>query len=1141
MRIKRVSIVAAVIFAFAVLAYPLTAGAVVTWNKNANAVLSGGGNYSTDFDFGGIERPMVIIDGANSYKMYYTGKGMVSGTPETRVLYASSSNGINWTADHDTPLIGVGGPGAFDEKHTGFCWVIKDGTTYKMWYSGNNYSAPDGPGWQVGYAESANGTTWVKYGSNPVLLRGTGDDWDADGLGAPTVIKDGTLYKMWYVGWNDAQGTYGIGYAESPDGISWVKYNNPSNNGNPPFANSDPVLTPGNAGSWDSYEAEMPSVIKEGGVYRMWYYGIQSKDTPDTIGYASSYDGINWNKYQGNPVMMSGQPGSLDEYGAWNPVVAKDGNTYKMWYIGSSDCSEGGECLDQVGYAESTAYQGPEPRIINASVVALNRSPGDGGPQLMFNVIPLGPSPVDVNALYVQGPNGFVRSFNESEIRDVMGEQVVRGGFTVASFDLSYNGTYTFWFFANNGQSVSRTIDFTIPSTVIPYPVDGAGGLDRRIVLGGPDQGGVAEYISGTTPTFKWKPYLGADKYYRVSVRDPKQPYWFRCWYQSPFTIGSSVDGSGFMSATVPEGHLKPNSNYLWEIEASTTDQFWTTQHIARSTSYAFFTAPRGSNFLPNGSVYVFGQRSFSGGDQTIFGAKVAGLARWGINDTPAPFQVLEGGVAPYYQFRLNNAQGNDLGYYVLQPSPANDYSGSTLGIAGGSTLYRFSVSDGSTSDTQDVTFVPNLGVPQVTKKDMIPVDNSYLNTLEPTFTWKSKGLNFYHRVRIASWIGLNIYQSNWQNGITAGTEMSAVVPPNVLQSGVYRWWVEVADTSGGAVVNRTQSQRLTFMAIGTLGSSMKDELILNFGPTYGLWQYDQTHGWQQWNPVAPSQVVPVDLNGDGTDELVAAFTGYGLYAYGSTNGWQQINAVIPEAIMRAGTSIVCDYGAYGLWHWEQATGWQQLNPVDPGLMVTVDFDNDGEEEGVISFAGYGLYTYEPDTNTWTQINTVSPDVLMAQGNGIVCDYGVAYGLWSWTLAGGWQQLNAADPGLMVAVDVDSDGQDELIVGFSGYGLYTYDPAAGWFQINPVVPDAMIRRGNGIAADYGPAYGLWSWSQGGGWQQLNAVDPGQMTVVDIDKDGVEELVVSFSGYGLYYLDETNGWQLLNGAVPAAMKPLNFYP
>ena len=50
-----------------------------------------------------------------------------------------------------------------------------------------------------------------------------------------------------------------------------------------------------------------------------------------------------------------------------------------------------------------------------------------------------------------------------------------------------------------------------------------------------------------------------------------------------------------------------------------------------------------------------------------------------------------------------------------------------------------------------------------------------------------------------------------------------------------------------------------------------------------------------------------------------------------------------------------------------------------------------------------------------------------------------------------------------------------------------------------------------------------------------------MTAVDLDKDGVAELVVSFSGYGLYYFDETNGWQLLNTVLPVGMKPINFYP
>jgi len=82
----------------------------------------------------------------------------------------------------------------------------------------------------------------------------------------------------------------------------------------------------------------------------------------------------------------------------------------------------------------------------------------------------------------------------------------------------------------------------------------------------------------------------------------------------------------------------------------------------------------------------------------------------------------------------------------------------------------------------------------------------------------------------------------------------------------------------------------------------------------------------------------------------------------------------------------------------------------------------------------------------------------------------------------------------------------------------------------------MIRLYNGIACDFGDAYGLWTWTLAGSWERRNTVDPEQMTVVDVDKDGVEELVVSFSAYGLYYLDESNGWQWLNDFVPEDMKP-----
>jgi Zn-dependent metalloprotease len=253
-----------------------------------------------------------------------------------------------------------------------------------------------------------------------------------------------------------------------------------------------------------------------------------------------------------------------------------------------------------------------------------------------------------------------------------------------------------------------------------------------------------------------------------------------------------------------------------------------------------------------------------------------------------------------------------------------------------------------------------------------------------------------------------------------------------------------------------------TVVALSGTANTTKDELVLNFGPGYGLYQYDQAGGWKPWNTANPSQMVTVDLNGDGTDELFAAFPGFGLYTYDSADGWQLINTVIPE-------------------------------------------------------------------------------FMSAYRNGIACDYGTAYGLWLWDLAGGWRQINTVDPDKIIAADIDGDGQDELVAGFSGYGLYSYDVPGVWTQINTVIPENMIRLNNGIACDFGAAYGLWIWTEAGGWKRWNTADPGQMVAVDIDKDGVEELVVSFSGYGLYYHDETNGWQLLNTVLPVDMKPINFYP
>jgi hypothetical protein len=72
--------------------------------------------------------------------------------------------------------------------------------------------------------------------------------------------------------------------------------------------------------------------------------------------------------------------------------------------------------------------------------------------------------------------------------------------------------------------------------------------------------------------------------------------------------------------------------------------------------------------------------------------------------------------------------------------------------------------------------------------------------------------------------------------------------------------------------------------------------LIVNSGVTDGLWRYDQVRGWTQLNTVNPDQMLAVDMDNDGMEEVVASFNGYGLYVYKESNGWFQLNSVVPVA-----------------------------------------------------------------------------------------------------------------------------------------------------------------------------------------------------------------------------------------------------
>lgn len=313
----------------------------------------------------------VIKDGA-IYKMWV--EDPVTGA----IRYTTSANGEAWVGLQATNLDGNAGNLAHE-----FC-IIKDGATYKMWYN----SLPVGPVGTASYRTSADGLAWSA--ATPIIFGGF-QVWDNDYI-APWVIKDGSTYKMWYNANEGngkyylayATSNDGITFTE-PQNLGQVT----SAAGN---ANNNLVLKQGAANTWDGYQTGEAlysnTVLKNSdGIYEMWYAGNKSGEAAMAdgykIGYATSPDGIAWTEAGANPVFY-GLAGEFSANGVYYPTVIQDGDTYKMWYWPYLN-GQGG-----VGYAtanrlvEATPTPTPTPTP-EATATAAEALPETGA----SNIVPL--------------------------------------------------------------------------------------------------------------------------------------------------------------------------------------------------------------------------------------------------------------------------------------------------------------------------------------------------------------------------------------------------------------------------------------------------------------------------------------------------------------------------------------------------------------------------------------------------------------------------------------------------------------------------------------------------------------------------------------------------------------------------------
>ena len=123
-------------------------------------------------------------------------------------------------------------------------------------------------------------------------------DWgDEPGVYPGSVTKIGDTFYMFVqspVSVQD-QGPFCIATASKPEG-PWKKYK------------GNPVLTPGDWGAWDDGGYSEACARSHEGVFHCVYGGTKAPKI-ESLGYAYSFDAIDWHKYQANPgVTLSRVP-----------------------------------------------------------------------------------------------------------------------------------------------------------------------------------------------------------------------------------------------------------------------------------------------------------------------------------------------------------------------------------------------------------------------------------------------------------------------------------------------------------------------------------------------------------------------------------------------------------------------------------------------------------------------------------------------------------------------------------------------------------------------------------------------------------------------------------------------------------------
>lgn len=222
------------------------------------------GNLGT-FDDCGVMPSWIVTRNNNEKWLYYIGWNVRNTIPyhnavglaistDGGVVFNKFSEGPLWDRNHKDP------------HYSGTSCVLFDEGVWKNWYLSctewRDVNGKSEPRYHIKYAESLNGIDWIRNGVIAIDYL----NFDEAGIVKASVIKENERYCMWYSYRNfenyrvNKENSYRIGYAESSDGLSWVRKDKSSG-----IKRSDY--------GWDSKMIEYPHVVKVKDKTYMFYNG----------------------------------------------------------------------------------------------------------------------------------------------------------------------------------------------------------------------------------------------------------------------------------------------------------------------------------------------------------------------------------------------------------------------------------------------------------------------------------------------------------------------------------------------------------------------------------------------------------------------------------------------------------------------------------------------------------------------------------------------------------------------------------------------------------------------------------------------------------------------------------------------------